>query len=365
MTSSMTALDSFDPSDSSDASGSPESSESPTSPESSALSASSAPLVIRPLAGTEELELFDRLDYVLDHELADDLAAGRRRPEWLWVALRGERLVGRIGWWTGRAGAAPQFLDFFDLDPALPADEAAAIGLRLLETASAAVVGDAPRPEYGRFMPPDWREVPETRAYLETLFGVLTAAGARRLVERLRLEWRPGTASPIAPPSGRLVFRPVRDREDLLALMTPVMEGTLDAHGQADLASGLSPREAAEQHYDEELAQHSSPKSWWRIAELAGTGEPVGFVVPARNNYHAIIAYLGVLPAHRGQGYADEILAEGTRVLAAEDVPRIRARTDVGNVPMARSFARAGYATFERAIDYVWDARDVPGGQGS
>ncbi|MEV5970046.1 GNAT family N-acetyltransferase [Streptomyces sp. NPDC051921] len=316
-------------------------------------------LVVRPLTGPQELDLFNRLDYVLDHELEDDLATGRRRPEWMWVALRGDRLLGRVSWWTSRAGAEPQALDFFDLDPELAAEEAARTGLHLLETASAAVLGDGARPEFGRFMPADWREVPATRARLETLFGVLEASGARPLVERLRLEWRPGT--PVAPPGDRLAFRPVRDREDLLALMTPVMEGTLDAHGQADLASGLSPREAAEQHYDEELAHYRTPREWWRIAELPETGEPVGFVVPARNNYHPIIAYIGVLPAHRGHGYIDDILAEGTRVLAGQDVQRIRAATDVGNVPMAKSFARAGYVDFERAINFVWDAPGTPG----
>lgn len=40
--------------------------------------------------------------------------------------------------------------------------------------------------------------------------------------------------------------------------MTPVMEGTLDAHGQEDLASGLSARKAAEKHYDEELAEYTT-----------------------------------------------------------------------------------------------------------
>ncbi|MFI8519354.1 GNAT family N-acetyltransferase [Streptomyces sp. NPDC085481] len=312
-------------------------------------------ITVRPLAGAHELDLFQRLDYVLDHELADDLAAGRRRPEWMWVALGGDRLIGRIAWWTHKEGAEPQTLDVFDLDPELTPDEAAKTGLRLLETATAAVVpAGAPRPEYGRFMPADWREVPETRAYLETLFGILTASGARPLVERLRLEWRQG--SPVPEPGDRLVFRPVADREDLLALMTPVMEGTLDAHGQADLASGLSAREAADLHYDEEFAHYSTPREWWRIAELPETGEPVGFVIPARNSYNPIIAYIGVLPAHRGHGYIDDILAEGTRVLAAQDVPRIRAATDLGNVPMANSFARAGYATFERSVNYVWEA---------
>ncbi|MFB6634299.1 GNAT family N-acetyltransferase [Streptomyces sp. NPDC056362] len=318
-------------------------------------------LVVRPLSGPGELDLFLGLTYSLDHELADDLATGRRVPAWMWVALDGDRLLGRLAWWTNAAGAAPLALDFFDLAPELSAERRAEVGLRLLETATAAVVpAGAKRPEFGRFLPADWRDVPETRASLESLFSVLEKSGARPLVERLRLEWRPGT--PVPEPTGRLEFRPVRDREDLLALMTPVMEGTLDGHGQADLASGLSPREAAELHYDEELAHFSSPREWWQVAQLPGSGEPVGFVVPARNNYHPIIAYLGVLPAHRGHGYIDDILAEGTRILAAADVPRIRAATDLGNVPMAASFARTGYVTFERAINYVWDA---PGASGS
>ncbi|MFF1508095.1 GNAT family N-acetyltransferase [Streptomyces sp. NPDC058326] len=318
-------------------------------------------LVIRPLAGPEELDLFLRLTYSLDHELADDLATGRRVPEWMWVALDGDRLLARVAWWTNKAGGEPLALDFFDVAPELAGEERTDIGLRLLETATASVVpAGKQRPEYGRFMPADWREVPETRSVLESLFDVLERTGARPLVERLHLEWRPGT--PVPEPRGRLEFRPVRDREDLVALMTPVMEGTLDAHGQADLASGLSARAAAELHYDEEFAHYSSPHEWWQVAQLPESGEPVGFVVPARNNYHHTIAYIGVLPSHRGHGYIDDILAEGTRILAAADVPRIRAATDLGNVPMAASFARAGYVAFERAINYVWDAPDTPQG---
>ncbi|MEU2024040.1 GNAT family N-acetyltransferase [Streptomyces sp. NPDC016469] len=310
-------------------------------------------LTIRPLTGPEELKLFLGLPYVLDHELADDLATGRRRPEWMWVALRGDQVVARIAWWS-RDGAAPLLLDFFDLDDTLPLAEREKAGLRLVETATAAVVpAGAPRPEYGRFVPPDWREDPAVREAVEARIRIMERTGARMLVERLRLEWRAGTPVPAA--SGRLRFRAVEGREDLLALMAPVMEGTLDAHGQTDLASGLTPRLAAEKHYDEELAGYATPREWWRIAELPD-GEPVGFVIPARNSYNPIIAYIGVLPAHRGHGYIDDILAEGTRILAAQDgVERIRAATDLGNVPMAKAFARLGYVNFERAFDMVWD----------
>jgi RimJ/RimL family protein N-acetyltransferase len=98
---------------------------------------------------------------------------------------------------------------------------------------------------------------------------------------------------------------------------------------------------------------YRSPRQWWRIATLPG-GEPVGFVTPARNDYNPVIGYLGVLPAHRGQGYIDDILAEGTRILAAGGVPRIRAATDLGNVPMAKAFQRAGYVNFERELNMTW-----------
>ena len=140
---------------------------------------------------------------------------------------------------------------------------------------------------------------------------------------------------------------------ELLALMTDVMDGTLDAHGRDDLTL-MTPREAAAKHYDEELAQYTSPRDWWRIAELPG-GEPAGFVIPAHNGYSAIIAYLGVVPAHRGHGYIADILAEGTRVLAAQNVPFIRASTDLGNVPMAAAFHRAGWVTTGHQIDMTWE----------
>ncbi len=174
--------------------------------------------------------------------------------------------------------------------------------------------------------------------------------GGLRLTERFRFEWRPGT--PIAAPAGRIEFRPVSGDGELLDLMTVTMDGTLDAHSQQDLAL-MSARQGAVRHFEGELACYSSARQWWQIATLPG-GEPAGFVISARNNYHAIIAYLGVLPAHRGNGYINEILAEGTRILAAQDVPRIRASTDLGNVPMAEAFTRAGWVNFQRSISMTW-----------
>ncbi|MEU6200468.1 GNAT family N-acetyltransferase [Streptomyces sp. NPDC047061] len=307
---------------------------------------------MRPLNGPEELDLFSQLPYVLNEELADDLAVGRRRPEWMWVALRGDRLLARAAWWSRAGSDTPLILDVLDIDDNAADSDHRDIGVRLLHTAMAATLPNGSRPpEYSRFVPPDWRENTVTGQAVEDRMTVLERAGARLFVERLRLEWRP--ESPVPRPTERLAFRPIRDARELVALMTSVLDGTLDAHGRDDLTR-MSAQEAAVKHYEDELARYTSPRDWWRIATLPD-GEPVGFVLPAHNGYNAIIAYIAVLPTHRGNGYIDDLLAEGTRILAEQDVPHIRASTDLGNVPMANAFQRAGYVNFGREINMTWN----------
>jgi RimJ/RimL family protein N-acetyltransferase len=304
-------------------------------------------LTVRPITGSDELPLFNLLPYPLNPELAGDLAAGRRRPGWMWVALRDGHLVARAAWWARPGDGAPLLMDIFDIDG--PGSQEA--GSLLLRTAMSSLFPGSTRPpEYTRFLPADWHERPDARREFEDRARVLRQLGAEPLVERLRLEWRPGT--PVTPPAGRLRLRPVRDAGELIGLLTLVLDGTLDAYSRDALAH-MTAGEYARQQYEEEFLRYSSPHDWWRIADCQD-GEPAGFVIPAHNGYNHIIAYIGVLPSLRGRGYINDILAAGTRILAAQDPPRIRAATDVGNVPMARAFARAGYAVFERQIDMIW-----------
>ena len=64
-------------------------------------------LVVRPLVAGEE-ELF--LSFIepvqvgvelLGRDYRELLTLGQCRPEWTWVALRGERVVARAAWWAG------------------------------------------------------------------------------------------------------------------------------------------------------------------------------------------------------------------------------------------------------------------------
>jgi hypothetical protein len=191
-------------------------------------------LTLRPITGPDELDLFNRLPYVLNDEVGGDLAAGRRRPEWLWLALRGDRVVARAGWWSRAGDQHPQIMDIFDIDGDT------GDGVRLLKTALPAVVpADATPPEYCRFLAADWRDHQCSRQAVEYRLGALERVGAKLFVERLRLEWRPGT--PVAGLSGRLIFRPVRNPGELIELMTLVLDGTLDAHSRDDLTRMTPP----------------------------------------------------------------------------------------------------------------------------
>ena len=300
-------------------------------------------LTVRPLTRREELDLFRSIPYVLNRELDGDLDAGRRRLDWLWVALRGDRLVGRVGWWTRSADNPPLVLDFFDTSDV---DDGAA----LVRTAMAAVVPDgATPPDHIRFLPPDWHDDPEVVRAVDDRRSVLEGLGARPLVERLRVQWDLGR--PVPPPSDRLRFRSVADREELVGLMTQVLEGTLDAHSRRDLirmtpadrrtsssttSSPATPRHASGGGSRRCPTAHRSGSSSRRATRTTRS---------SRTSASSGLPWQG-LRRRRARG--------GTRILAAEGVPRIRAATDVGNVPMARCFARAGYTTFERQLDMTW-----------
>jgi len=92
----------------------------------------------------------------------------------------------------------------------------------------------------------------------------------------------------------------------------------------------------------------------WRLGYDAA-GACVGLVVPdlGTDRWGRTSPYLGVLPEHRGHGYADELLVEASQLLAERGAEEIGAATDVGNVPMAAAFARCGYAIVDRLIVHV------------
>ena len=303
-------------------------------------------VLIRPLFGTDDLRVFNQLRYVLDTEYEDDLAMDRRRPEWMWLAVRGDRLVARAAWWGRSGDDRPLLMDVLDIDAAAPDRHEVAASLVRAALASMGL-SHAP-PEYGRCLPPGWRDDPDQAALVEDRTTVLARLGARLLVERLRLQWGPGARVPAD--RHRLVFRPPAGRGELLELLTGILDATLDEHSR-DRLCATSPRAVATAQLDDEFSHYPGPRQWWAVGCLPD-GEPVGLVIPTRNDYSWIIAYIGVVPEHRGHGYVDDLLIHGTEVLAGAGADLIKASTDRANTPMAAAFHRNGYPTAGEEIDY-------------
>jgi ribosomal protein S18 acetylase RimI-like enzyme len=272
-------------------------------------------------------------------------AGGHYRPEWTWVAEQDGRVVARAAWWAGADDEHPYALDWFDLDLNARPD-LSGVGAELLREAHQTVWNEQGGiPDYHLFLPPDWRDRPDVVAAVDARTGAAEHAGLRLFVERLRLEWEASAGLPA--PADQLRFAPVTDEATLLDLLEEINVGTLDAHAQRDL-DREGARQAARIQLDDMLWM-PAPQDWWRVASTPG-GEPVGLVMPSRNYDSWVIAYLGVLPEHRGRGYVDDLLAEGTAVLAAQGADRIRADTDTTNIPMAAAFARAGYEVTQHRL---------------
>ena len=270
------------------------------------------------------------------------------RPEWSWVALRDGQVVARVPFSGPPDAKLPLVMGSLEIGTR---PDRVATGLALVRTAYAAMTGggtgEGGRPEYRQFLPVDWHQHAGMRAAVEDRRTVARLAGLGFLVERVELRWpaEPGAALPPRP--GRLTFRPVGDDDEVLAVVRGTLDGTLDAHARRDVArDGV---DAAARAVVEELP---GPRSLMRLADDPA-GRCVGITVPGLRSWGADISYVGVLPEHRGNGYADELLLEASHLLVQGGAPEIVAATDVGNAPMAAAFARCGYVVVDRLMVHV------------
>jgi RimJ/RimL family protein N-acetyltransferase len=297
-------------------------------------------LVIRPLTAGEE-DLFESLPdpglvgfAAFGDTYAAMAAAGQYRPEWTWIALRDGVVVARAAWWAGPEDDKPLALDWFDFT-----DQDAAV--QLLRTAPL-------HAEYSLMLPTGWREDPSVRQQAQSRIDAATTAGLSPLVERYRYRWTPDCGVPQHP--DRLKFRPEPDDAAIFDVFRRIHRGSLDAHARRTIArSGL---DAAAQESLDYLRWKPSPRDWWRVA-YTRAGDLVGLSVPGRNYGDPVIGYIGVVPEHRGHGYAYDLLVEATHLLADEGAERIVAGTDQTNLPMAATFAKAGYPIVQERIDLI------------
>jgi RimJ/RimL family protein N-acetyltransferase len=283
------------------------------------------------------------------------LADGQYRPGLTWIAEDDSQILARAIWWLAPGRAYPQALDCVLVRASVP--DRAGLAADLLGAAHTAFRARGMRglPQYHIFLPTGWRDQPAAVAALGWRQEAARRAGLTRGLERLQYEWTPEAGLPAR--RGRLEFRPEPDDGVFLDAFRRVAEGSLDAatiEGRATVGADRQAREAMRFY----LAMQG-PRDWWRLG-YTPDGSLAGLAIPSRNPDGPVVGYLGVPPELRGHGYVDDLLAEITRLLAAEGAQRIRADTDLANRPMAAAFERAGYRNF--AIRMILSASPAEAG---
>lgn len=296
-------------------------------------------LELRPLTAGEEHLFLSITEPALvgvqsfGRDYLETVALGQYRPEWTWVALRDGKVVARAAWWAGPDDDEPKALDWLDFVDG--EDEAA---VELIRKAGFGA-------EYCLLLPPRWRDQADVHAAGERRIDVAKRAGMTPFVERLRYRWTPDDGLPPRP--GRLEFRQEPDDDAIFDVLRRIVVGSLDAHEV--LARDKDGADAAAREEMEFLNWMPSPREWWRLAYTPG-GDLVGLAVPGRNYGGPVVGIIGVVPEHRGHGYAYDLLIETTHLLVEAGADEITAETDTTNTPMAANFAKAGYPITQERV---------------
>ena len=262
-------------------------------------------------------------------------------PEWCFVAEKDGRFVGRITYWATPSSSYPIVLDFFEIPWN---DEYLEVGVRLLQCSLTQLY--ARGVESIRYT----IEKPSLESKtLEQRLEILQRVGFSLRRKALRFEWD-GNDVPIIR-SERLLFRTLDDVGEgaFIDTIKRVSEDSFDRSIQSD-RNKMGPEQAARDRFDI-LKEIPSMKVCWQLG-YTPAGELVGLIMPITTDSGHVIYYIGVLPEHRGQGYVDDLLSQGTSTLESEGARLIRASVDVKNLPMVDAFRRAGYSQFATRLSY-------------
>ncbi|WBB53933.1 acetyltransferase [Verrucosispora sp. WMMD573] len=306
-------------------------------------------LVIRPLVAGEE-KLFDSMPDPLPQlrqiSYADGIAGGGYRPERTFVALRGDRVVGRAAWLLLPGSVGEPWLERFDLDLAPATETASAVGAALLRSAHAAFGGPK---VYHAALPAYWRRQPEVRSVAEATMAAARLAGLVERRERIRFSW---AGAPLPAPSGRFSFRPAADAAEINALVGRIAEPVV-----------LTGAETARAVAGVDLARNplawltGTPPGHWRVA-LRGD-EPVGLAGPTADACFPMIAYLGLLDdtvrsdTVRGGAVFGELLADSVAALAGGGAYEVVADVDAHRVAVVAELERTGFRRIRSRVVFT------------
>jgi RimJ/RimL family protein N-acetyltransferase len=165
------------------------------------------------------------------------------------------------------------------------------------------------------------------------------------------LRWTYSGTAPFAPGEPSLVFRPLPDvgEDAFVEAIASTYHETRDSWINRLIEERGMLGAARADFLDYQDMEHLP--EWWELG-FAEDGSLAGVIMAARNPSSAVIAYVGVVPSHRGRGLARHLVHRGTQRLLESGATEIRGDCDRDNVAMVKAFERAGYVQFARRRSY-------------
>ncbi|SDS20012.1 GNAT family N-acetyltransferase [Agrococcus carbonis] len=292
-------------------------------------------------AGTPTIDTPANRARLASGALERGFALGHRRPELVWAATAGPRVLGLV--------AAREVGDARLIDVLCLPDDADASAALLRRATEWALPSDDAEVSFGGPAHEPLR-APGVRRVLEPL----EALGWRLRAARRHYELPASAVRAAAPQPGlRLERAAPGDEHRLTMLLETVLDGSLDArdrravdeHGLEGAARGLA---------HELLAADPIECIRFAVDDGADGRRDVGvaswLVMPSGHGY---LLRVGVARAARGRGLGRALVAAATADLRAGGAHTLIADTDDENAPMQRAFAAAGWAPTESRIELV------------
>ena len=278
-------------------------------------------------------------------------ASGESRPEWCFVGERDGEVVARMAYAAAPVAEAVPQLEHRLVGVWAPAwDERGVADLRAVLEETLPVV--QPRP-----ITLDFRFNAESVGdQVAARVGLAESAGFALFQEKVGVLWT-DIGQPLLEVE-RLTFQPLTEvgRDTYGPIMAACIEGTLDRNDRyywdlcgpqvwaAEMFGYLEPGDGA---------------SWFLASDRSG--QVVGHVALGTFGEPATgtIVHIGVLPAHRGRGYVDELLGGAAHAARTRGFRHILSDVDRLNTPMLSAMRRAGHDPDARRW-HVWHYRLTP-----
>ncbi len=232
----------------------------------------------------------------------EELAEHQYRPEWTWIAQKGDQILARTLWWGLPESDHPLALDCLSAHDSV-ADRIGLAAKLLAAAHDSFRAGGIPAlPEYDLNLPNGWRDDPDVAAAAAWRQEAAARAGLTDELERLCYEWTPDAGVPEA--TRRLVFSAEPEDEVFVSVFRRVAEDSVDVTTRRNVAAMGADRRARKDL--QVYLDMPGKRDRWRVA-FTPDGQLAGLAIPSWNPYGPVVGYLGVVPELRGRDYVDEL----------------------------------------------------------